>query len=147
MLPSRCTLVADRRYIPEENVDDVEAELRAAVDAGLRQSGINADVSVERGYPPMTVDIDGPVAQKMKYVLKLVQGYGDDDFTRFISFGSSDMALLQRATGTDQMAIFGVGRDGEGNFHAPNENVRIHDLLTLTKELAVYFTTPHDVAK
>lgn len=146
VLPSRCRLVADRRYIPEENVEEVEAELRAAVDAGLLQSEIDATVTIQRGYPPMTVDIDGPVAQKMKAVLKLVQGYNDADFTRFISFGSSDMALLQRATGTDQMAIFGVGRDGEGNFHAPNENVRISDLLALTKELAVYFTTPPHIA-
>ncbi|MEW8977962.1 MAG: M20 family metallopeptidase [Symbiobacterium sp.] len=143
MIPSLCVISGDRRYIPEENVEEVEAELRAAVErARSRIPEARVELQIKRGYPPMTVDIDGPVAQKMKQVLKLGQGYKDEDFCRFISFGSSDMALLQQLTGSDQMAIFGVGRDGEGNFHAPNENVRISDLLALIKELTYYFTTP-----
>lgn len=147
MLPGRCRLLVGRRYIPEENVDEVEAELRAAVERGRQRSvATQVEVQVRRGYPPMTIDIDGPVAQKMKQALKLVQGYREEDFHRFISFGSSDMALLQQLTGTDQMAVFGVGRDGEGNFHAPNENVRVKDLLAMIKELVWYFTSPHHVA-
>ena len=142
-IPDRCWLLADRRYIPEEDADDVEAELRAAVERA-RQHVHEAEVhvAIKRGYPPMTIDVDGPVARRMKQVMKLVQGYDDTDFHRFISFGSSDMALLQQLTGSDQMAVFGVGRDGEGNFHAPNENVRVSDLLAMIKELVAYFTLP-----
>jgi len=142
-IPDRCWLLADRRYIPEEDADQVEAELRAAVERGRQRSPeADVEVTIKRGYPPMTIDVDGPVAQRMKHVMKLVQGYRDEDFCRFISFGSSDMALLQQLTGSDQMAVFGVGRDGEGNFHAPNENVRVSDLLAMIKELVAYFTLP-----
>ena len=57
IVPSSCTLVVNRRYIPEERYDDVEAEIRAAVARGQAQSkALGVDVEFMRTYPAARYD-------------------------------------------------------------------------------------------
>ncbi len=139
IVPSSCTLVVNRRYIPEENYEDVIAEIQAAVERGRQQSNA-LDVKVEyyRSYPAAQFDPDSTYAQRMREAYKLVQGYKDDDFVRAGAGGSTDMADIAEVCHTDKFVRCGLGRALESNAHGADENIRVSDLLAHTKELVWY---------
>ncbi len=137
IVPSVCTLVVNRRYIPEERYEDVCAEIQAAVDRG-RANSRALDVKVEFTHvcPAYRQGYEHPLALKVKEALKLLQGYTDADFTVTGSGGSTDMAFVCQVLGTDQIATVGPGRMGESKAHGSDESIRLSDALAHAKELA-----------
>ena len=139
IIPSSCMLVINRRYLPEENLDDVVGEIREAVERGRKQSrALDVKFEYYRAYPAATFDPDSVYAGRMREAFKLVQHYTDEDFVRSGGGGSTDMADIAEVCHTDKFVRCGVGRSLESNAHGADENIRVSDLIAHTKELVWY---------
>lgn len=145
IVPATATVLINRRYIPEENYDDVTTEIREAVERGLEKSqALSADVSFMHAYPSYRQSADHPGAKRLVEALKLVQGYSDDDFVRTGSGGSTDMANIAQVLNTDLIATVGNGRQSESKAHGSDESIRLSDARAHAKELIYYFSAPMD---
>src|SRR6185312_8730041 len=52
IVPATCTLVINRRFIPEESVEEVRAEIQEAVDRGAEKSrALGVDTLFTENYP------------------------------------------------------------------------------------------------
>jgi succinyl-diaminopimelate desuccinylase len=143
IVPATCTFVINRRFIPEEQYEDVEREIREAVQRGAEQSKAKAvDVSFMKAYPAYYQSPDHPLARKLVAVMKRIHGYSDADFHQTGSGGSTDMANVAQTIGTDQIATVGLGRQRESRAHGADENVRLTDALAHVKELVYLFCAP-----
>jgi succinyl-diaminopimelate desuccinylase len=143
IVPATCTLVVNRRFIPEERYEDVEREIREAVDRGAEKSrALEVDVRFMKAYPAYRQSPDHPLAHKLVHILKRIHGYKDEDFVRSGSGGSTDMANIAETIGTDQIATVGLGRMRESKAHGANESVRLSDAKAHVKELLFLFCAP-----
>ncbi len=143
IVPATCTFVVNRRFIPEERYEDVEAEIRAAVERGQAAGRAKAvDVRFMKSYPAYYQSADHPLAHKLVAAFGKVQGYTPEQFVRTGSGGSTDMANVAQTLGTDQIATVGLGRMRESRAHGANENVRLTDALAHIKELVYIFCAP-----
>ena len=143
IVPATCTLVVNRRFIPEERYEDVEREIRDAVDRGMEKSrALDVEVSFMKAYPAYYQSPDHPLAHKLVAIMKRLHGYSDADFVRTGSGGSTDMANVAETIGTDQIATVGLGRMRESKAHGANENVRLSDAKAHVKELLYLFCAP-----
>jgi succinyl-diaminopimelate desuccinylase len=136
--PGECSLIINRRYIPEENADDVVKEIEDAVERGKAKSKlIDVKLKVVRDYPPVVFDMESPFMEKMKEARRAVHGYGD--FLIGGLGGSTDMGCVAEALNTDKFIGVSPVRADNVSAHAANERVEITDLLNMTKELVHYF--------
>jgi succinyl-diaminopimelate desuccinylase len=143
IVPSACTLVVNRRFIPEERYEDVEREIREAVERGAEKSrALEVDVAFMKAYPAYRQSPDHPLAHKLVHIMKRLHGYGDEDFVRTGSGGSTDMANIAETLGTDEIATVGLGRMRESKAHGANESVRLSDAKAHVKELLYIFCAP-----
>ncbi len=133
IIPDRCTMKGDRRYIPEEKFEDVCIEMNAAV-ARVREKhpDINLKMSCDDIYAPMNNDMNHPW-------IKEVQGIAGEVTGREVRLagaqGSLDVAYAVKVTGLPA-CCFGLGRRTESNAHAEDENIWIEDLVMYTRFLA-----------
>jgi succinyl-diaminopimelate desuccinylase len=143
IVPALASITVNRRFIPEESVEEVKQEIQEAVDRGAERSrAIDVQVTFVENYPSYYQSADHPAAERLVEALKLVQGYSDDDFVRTGSGGSTDMAFVSHILGTDEIATVGMGRGGESKAHGSNENVRLSDARAHVKELIYFFCAP-----
>jgi succinyl-diaminopimelate desuccinylase len=143
IVPATCSVLINRRYIPEEDFDDVVTEIREAVDRGMERSqALSVDVQVMHAYPSYHQDPDSPAANRLRDALKLVHGYKDEDFVRSGSGGSTDMAFVAQVLGTGEIATVGNGRQKESRAHGADESIRLSDARAHSKELIYYFCAP-----
>jgi len=143
IVPASCRLVINRRFIPEERIEEVEAEIQEAVDRGMEKSkALDVEVEFSRNYPSYYQSATHPGALRLKEALKLVQGVKEEDFVVTGSGGSTDMAFVAQVLKTDEIATVGPGRNQESKAHGSNESVRLSDLRAHVKELIYYFCAP-----
>jgi succinyl-diaminopimelate desuccinylase len=139
IVPSECELLINRRYIPEENYEDIVEEIRAAIERGKANSkALDVEVTFTHANYPFKADTENQYAQKMRAALKAVHGYQDSDFVYGGASGSTDMGFVAHALNTDK--FIGVGAITLDNItaHQPDEWVRIDDLINMTKQLVHY---------
>ncbi|MEZ4572798.1 MAG: M20 family metallopeptidase [Thermomicrobiales bacterium] len=139
IVPSSCSLIINRRYIPDESFDDVVSEIRDAIDRGMEKS-VAEDVKVEvfHVYPAMkTAGLKGEHTRKMVEAYKLVHGYSDDDFVASGGSGSTDMANVHQELGWTDIPFSGPGRM-DSRAHGADEFVRVDDVLAHMKVLIHY---------
>ncbi len=132
IVPDRCTIKGDRRYIPEEKFEDVCREMNAAVARVKEKHGVNLKLSCDHIYPPMLTDMNHPWVLEVKRVAEKVAGR---EVRLAGSQGSLDVAYAVNVTGLPA-CCFGLGRRTESNAHAEDENILIEDLAMYTKFLA-----------
>lgn len=143
IVPGVCEIVVNRRFIPEEPIEQVKAEIQEAIDRGAEKSrALEVEVKFIENYPAYYQSADHPGAKRLVEAMKLVQGYSDEDFVRTGSGGSTDMAFVAQVLGTDEIATVGLGRLKESKAHGANESIRIEDAKAHVKELIYYFTAP-----
>ena len=139
IVPSECELLINRRYIPEENYEDIVEEIRAAIERGKANSkAMDVEVTFTHANYPFKADTENQYSQKMRDALKAIHGYQDSDFVYGGASGSTDMGFVAHALNTDK--FIGVGPITLDNIsaHQPDEWVRIDDLLNMTKQLVHY---------
>lgn len=143
IVPALASVTINRRFIPEEDVEDVKAEIQEAVDRGAERSrAIDVDVTFVENYPSYYQSADHPAARRLVDAMKLVHGYSDDDFVRTGSGGSTDMAFVANILNSDEITTVGMGRSGESKAHGSNESVRLSDARAHVKELIYFFCAP-----
>ncbi len=133
IIPDRCTLKGDRRFIPEERFDDVCKEISEAL-SRVRQG--NPDIvlrwSCDEIYAPMLTDMNHPW---VKEVQSAASGVAGREIGLAGAQGSLDVAYAVKVTGLPA-CCFGIGRRTESNAHADDENIRMEDLVMYMKFLA-----------
>jgi succinyl-diaminopimelate desuccinylase len=135
--PGECTLVVNRRYIPEETYEDAIKEIEEAVARGKAKSKlIDVKVRPVRDYPPVVFDVESPHMNKMIEARRAVHDYGD--FLIGGMGGSTDMGCVAEALNTDKFIGVSPVRADNITAHAANERVEIPDLINMTKELVHY---------
>jgi succinyl-diaminopimelate desuccinylase len=140
VVPGECTLIINRRYLPEERLDDIIAEVERAVDRGKRHShAVSVSVNSQLDYLPVVFDVSSPYMERLKRTRREVHGY--DDFLIGGISGSSDMGFVAEALGTKQFIGMSPARADNLSAHAADEHVGIPDLVSMTKELVHYLVS------
>lgn len=133
--PARCRLSIERRTIPGENLDEIEAELKAMLD-GFARTDQTFNASLRRTFSrdPMEARLDSPIVVSLCRQVKKVTG--KDAVFSGIS-GWLDSALLS-AAGIETVVL---GPLGEG-LHGETEWVDLESVRTcreIIRETAVEF--------
>jgi succinyl-diaminopimelate desuccinylase len=133
IIPDRCTIKGDRRYVPEEKFEDVCREMKAAI-TRVREihPDINLKISCDDIYAPMLTDMNHPWVKEVQRVASEVAGR---EVRLAGAQGSLDVAYAVKVTGLPA-CCFGLGRRTQSNAHAEDENIRVEDLVMYTKFLA-----------
>jgi len=132
IVPDRCTMKGDRRFIPEENYDDVRREFETAMtNVQNKNPDLNFSYSCDEIYAPMLTDMNHPWIKEVQTVASEVSGRA---VTLAGAQGSLDVAYAVKVTCLPA-CCFGIGRRIESNAHADDENIRIEDLEMYTKFL------------
>lgn len=134
IVPSKAQLNGDRRYIPEEDPADVEAEIGEAIARGAgRSKAVDVELDIKRGYPPVATPMDSPRVTRMQSVM---EGVLDESVLLTGEQGSSDMGYVQASTRKEVLS-FGPGRSCS-NPHGADEHVHVEDLLKHCEILVRY---------
>ncbi len=137
IVPATCTLLINRRYIPEEHYEQVTGEILEAVERGRAKSkALDVKVDFFHVYPAMKL-VPGPHMRKMQEAMMLVHGYSVEDFAAAGASGSTDMANVQQELGWDDIPFCGPGRM-DSRAHGADEFVRLDDVKAHIKELIHY---------
>jgi succinyl-diaminopimelate desuccinylase len=131
LIPPSCTLRGDRRYIPEEAVEDVEKEFEDVVEAIKAKHGIGLELHIKPGFSPLFTDPNDEWVSRVKDAASDAFGVSKDTIG---VQGGLDIAYAVQKT-HQQVCALGVGSWTESNAHGPDENVRITDLNNYVKFL------------
>jgi succinyl-diaminopimelate desuccinylase len=142
IVPAECTLTIDRRYIVDENYEEVIAEIQGAIERGKKRSkALDVKVNYLHVYPAFEIDAESVYAKKMREAYKAVQNYKDEDFIRGGVYASTDMAFIAQELKTNKFACIGPFRRENLSAHGADEYVKISDLTSMIKELIYYLST------
>jgi succinyl-diaminopimelate desuccinylase len=140
VVPGECRLTINRRYIPEEKVEDIISEIQAALEEGKNKSKLlDLQASYYNLYSPVVINPETPAVKKMQKAAAAVWGY--QDFIQGGISASSDLGMVLEALlpETPQIACCGLIRPEKNLAHAVDEYVRLEDLLAMTKLLVHYY--------
>ena len=132
-VPDRCRMVVDRRFLIEENIDEVQAEItdlldrigasRANFDYGLRE--------LHRVLPSMT-DRDAPIVTSVARAVEEVMGRAPD---YVVSPGTYDQKHIDRIGRLKNCIAYGPGILDLA--HKPDEYVGIDDMVEAAQVMAL----------
>jgi acetylornithine deacetylase/succinyl-diaminopimelate desuccinylase-like protein len=139
VLPGCCELQIDRRFIPEENLDDVKREIEAAVSRARGRSRASLEVEFQTVYPAHGIDTGSEHVERWCEGVRKVLGYPDDLQFLFAGMaGATDMSFVGSVLETDQFVGTSVADTEHRNAHGADECVPVANLVHLCKEL-LYF--------
>lgn len=136
VVPDQCEIKLDRRFIPEENGDAVEAEIRDIVQEACKPfSGIR--LQIER---ILIADTFGPVSQETALIRSLGENWKAIFKRENLKIGGIPLysdARFYAALGIPT-AIFGAGPESisKANGYQADEHIEIEDLLQAAKIIA-----------
>ena len=134
VIPGECDIWINRRYLPEEKLDEILNEIESTV----RANGVALRVAGVLAHLPPVRDPLGP--HWPNWELALLQGFGyqRSDFVLYGASSSSDMGWVQTA-GVNEILLGGLSRR-DANVHGADEWTSISDLMALAKSIAIYLT-------
>ena len=132
-VPDSCRLVFDRRYLIEERVEDVKAEIVAILD-GLRarRPEFRYDLRDVLSFAPTMTERDAPVVLAVGAAIRAVLGREPQ---YVISPGTYDQKHFARSGGVLDCIAYGPGRLELA--HQPDEFVVVDDLIDSAKVMAL----------
>ena len=137
IVPPEFVIEGDRRFIPEEDEEEVMREIQEAVDRARAQDPeLDCRLDMTPFYTSFFSDPNHPWPRKVQEVVKAVTGETVDICG---SQGSTDVAYTVKSTGLVS-ASFGIGRAKESNGHGVDENARVSDVLNLVKVVCALAT-------
>ncbi|NOR79070.1 MAG: ArgE/DapE family deacylase [Methanophagales archaeon] len=136
VIPPSCTLRGDRRYIPEEKVEEVITELEDAVEKIKATQGIGIELHCKPGFPPMFAEQSGEWTKRVQDAVSDAFGV----YKPIIGVqGGLDVAYAVQRT-NQPVCAFGVGCFVDCNPHGADENVAISDLENYVRFLVGLLT-------
>ena len=132
-VPDRCRMVIDRRFLIEENIDEVQAEIRAVLER-VREGRPGFDYEIKelfRVLPTMT-ERDAPVVGAVSRAVKSVMGREAD---YVVSPGTYDQKHIDRIGRLKNCIAYGPGVLDLA--HKPDEWVGIEDMIQSAEVMAL----------
>lgn len=132
-VPDRCRMVVDRRFLIEENIDEVQAEITDLLD-GLSRDRQNFDYGLRelhRVLPTMT-DRDAPVVTSVSRAVEEIMGRAPD---YVVSPGTYDQKHIDRIGRLKNCIAYGPGILDLA--HKPDEYVGIDDMVVAAQVMAL----------
>ncbi len=140
MVPAESVIQVDRRWLPEERLEDVRREIAVAVERGrLRGRALGVNVRFETVYPTHSIDTTSPHVDRWMDCVRKVLGLPDGrPFVFPGSTGSTDMSYVEQALGTRDFIGTAVHRATHTGAHQADESVRTVDMVHLCQELLCF---------
>jgi len=132
-VPDSCRMVIDRRYLVEEDPDDIKGEVRAILD-GLAKERAGFDYRMRDIFEvaPTVTSSDAPVARSVEQAIRRVVGR-EPEFV--MSPGTYDQKHIDRIGRLKDCIAYGPGILDLA--HQPDEYVVIEDLVSSSKVMAL----------
>ena len=138
IVPNLCTLIIDRRMIPDEKYEDVKKEIEEAIERGKEKSKLlDVKITFNPVYPALRIDPNGPGVSRMKKVISKVQKVAEDNIKTMGMTGGIDIGMVSQILNTYDIIIHGLVYSGS-NAHGVNESILLRDIKTYIKELITY---------
>lgn len=139
VVPGRCEVQIDRRFLPEEDVGDIRREIEEAVERGRARSRADIEVEFETVYLSHKIDVHSEHVVRWCEGMRKALGYQEDLQFVFPGIGgSTDMSFVSNILKTDQFIGTGVVDMEYKDAHSADERVPIANLVHLCQEL-IYF--------
>ncbi len=124
VVPDRCRMVIDRRFLAEEEIAAVKAEFRATVEAAQRRRRFRYALRDMHEVLPVMTDRDAPVASALARAIGTVLGR-PPEFV--VSPGTYDQKHIDRIGRLRNCVAYGPGILDLA--HQPDEYVAVDDML------------------
>lgn len=133
VVPDSARMVIDRRFLIEENIDDVEAEIHGVLDrVQANRDGFSYDIrEMHRVLPTMT-DRDAPVVTTVAKAIRETLGH-EPDFV--VSPGTYDQKHIDRIGKLKNCIAYGPGILDLA--HKPDEYVGVDDMVASATVMAL----------
>ena len=136
IVPDKCTFVINRRYIPDENFEDVKNEILEAIEKGKSQTSLkDVKINLSHIYPPLKADPDSDFVKKMIKIMCKVHNIQPDKIGYLGISGSTDMGFVNEVS--NKIMMRGV-TNIQSNAHGVNEFIRMRDVKSFIKEIILY---------
>ena len=136
-LPGFFEINLNRRYLPDEDADEVVNEIRNVIEEVISKTNlVGWSLDIEGHLAPVS-DPRG-TEYWPRWVAALSHGFNwpADQFRAWGSSTSSDMGWVQQ-TGVKEILLGGLSRP-DRNIHAANEHTTIEDLMGLARSILFY---------
>ncbi|WP_111733195.1 acetylornithine deacetylase/succinyl-diaminopimelate desuccinylase family protein [Roseovarius amoyensis] len=132
-VPDRCRMVIDRRFLIEEDIAEVQAEIRAVMERVRKgRSGLDYEITeLFRVLPSMT-DADAPVVTAVDRAIAQVFGR---PATHVVSPGTYDQKHIDRIGKLKNCIAYGPGILDLA--HKPDEYVGVEDMVQSARVMAL----------
>ena len=135
-VPDRCVLTIDRRFLMEEEIADVKAEIVALLErVRTNRPGFDYDIRELFEVLPSMTDEDAPVVQVVRDAVGTVLGRPPEFVA---SPGTYDQKHIDRIGRLRNCIAFGPGRLELA--HQPDEWIGIRDMVDVSQVLALALT-------
>lgn len=137
LVPDRCRMVLDRRFLMEENLDEVRAELHDVVEAaGKDRDKFRFEMREMFSVLPTMTDQDAPVVKAVAAAIKSEVGCEPD---YVVSPGTYDQKHIDRIGRLKNCIAYGPGILDLA--HQPDEYIGIQDMIDSAKVMAQTLVT------
>jgi len=130
VIPDRCVVTLDRRVTPDEKLDNVRKELHQLLEKTFPRTYEVREMVTADAYKT------DPKSNLVKLVNENVKEVTGKKLVVKGMRGATDARFFANILGIPTVN-FGPGRHGEGHGHAPNEKLRISDLVMAAKVCAL----------
>ncbi len=131
-VPDRATLIFDRRLIPEEDLEEAKAELRALLERIAAERGFEYELTDLFEVRPTLTDREGPVTRATAAAIAEITGRTAEIV---LSPGTYDQKHFDQIGGVHDVIAYGPGILDLA--HQPDEYVDIEDLVASAKVMAL----------
>ncbi|GFG52050.1 acetylornithine deacetylase [Mycolicibacterium agri] len=133
VVPAECTVVADRRLLPDEAGADVLDSLRGRIQAlRLAERGLSVEVSMPMEMPPFETPLESPLTRTVAAALA---DAGGPTVTPGGWTAACDGGFVAREFGVP-VVVLGPGSVAE-QAHRPDESVAIDELIIAARTYAL----------
>lgn len=133
VVPSACTIRIDRRYLPGEDPETVEREVRDLVARVGAEHGISAEVRVAGIYPLMHTPAGEPLVAAARAAVREVTG-------REPAVKAWDFCVTATFLNRAGIASVGIGPGDEAFAHTPDEHVPVAEIIAASRIYARMIT-------
>jgi len=136
-VPAALSILINRRYPPEERLEDALAEIEALVATARHDHPALSFEAALVGHLVPTADPAGPHWPRWQRAVAKGFGYPEEAFRRWGAASCSDFGYVQRATGRTEVLLGGLARP-DRNVHSPGEYTTRQDIISLATAVLSY---------